>query len=245
MIALLAYGPNAIAIGPSALALHGVQGLPATMSPEVTVPGGGPRRDRGGVRCRECVVPETVVSADGFRTVDPVVSLAQTLVQLAPREALGVLDSALHLELLGGESLTQVRRLAHRLRGPSRHRLPELEAVWEMADGRRASPLESWAYWDLVAAGLQPTDIQVEIRDPQRRLVARGDIGFLRRDGTWLLIELQSRQNHSDVDAVIDDGERRDDVMLEEHTVLEFWAIHLGVRGRMVQRVAQHLERRP
>lgn len=245
MIALLAFGPRAIAIGPSALALHGVQGLPPAMSPEVTVPGGGPRRDRGGVRCRECIGSETVVSPDGFRTIDPIVALAQTLVQLAPREALGVLDSALHLQLLRGEDLTQVRRLTHRLRGPSRHRLPELEAVWELADRRRASPLESWAYWDLVAAGLQPTEIQVEIRDSQRRLVARGDIGFLRRDGTWLLIELQGRRNHVDADAVIDDGERRDDVMLEEHTVLEFWAIHLGAHGRMVRRVAQHLERRP
>jgi len=50
---MLAYGPDAIAVGACALALHGVMGLPLDITPEVALPGGCSRRSRDGVRVRQ------------------------------------------------------------------------------------------------------------------------------------------------------------------------------------------------
>lgn len=58
------------------------------------------------------------------------------------------------------------------------------------------APAESWAYADLHAAGLPPTDVQVVFRDGSSGVVARADIGFELDDGSWYLIEIDGREHH-------------------------------------------------
>ena len=59
-IGLLAYGPEAIAVGACALALVGAAGLPADIVPEVALPGGTRRQSRDGVRVRHFAGMETM-----------------------------------------------------------------------------------------------------------------------------------------------------------------------------------------
>lgn len=243
VLALLAYGPTAVAVGPSAVALSGVWGIPAGTPPEVTRRDGHDRASRDGIHLRGVRLGETGTSPDGWPIEDIGVALARTLARVDPRTALGILDSALHRGVIQPDDVATVRSHTRWIRGIGRAKVRALEPIWDMADRRRESPLESWAYYDLVAAGLVPTDIQVEIYDARGQLIARGDIGFRRRDGTWLIAELQGREYHEDEPDVIGDSERRDDATLEGHTMLAFWALHLGAHGRMVQRMREHLER--
>ncbi|PJI93701.1 type IV toxin-antitoxin system AbiEi family antitoxin domain-containing protein [Luteimicrobium subarcticum] len=51
-LALLAYGPEAIAVGSCALALHGIEGLPMTIRPEAALPDADRREPRSTLRLR-------------------------------------------------------------------------------------------------------------------------------------------------------------------------------------------------
>ncbi|WP_146197097.1 type IV toxin-antitoxin system AbiEi family antitoxin domain-containing protein [Serinibacter arcticus] len=232
-LALLAFGGRATAVGFSALACHGVWGLPVH-SPEVTC--GSARSDRDGLRCREVSLTRSPVQVGAFRCAHPVDALAQALPRCSPRTALGMLDSALHRQVVTEEEVAEVRALLVGRRGAA-----GLAVVWALVDGRRESPLESWAYYDLDAAGLRPTDIQVRIVDASGVLVARGDIGFRLPDGSWLIVELNGREYHGV--AVRDDTRRNAVVATERARVLDYWAEHLGVGGTMVRQVRDVLDR--
>lgn len=226
ILALLAYGADAVAVGPSALALLEVWGLPTTVTPQCALPGADRRQSRDGLRCRRFEVGTATVLVDGF-VVDPALALAQSIVEVTPRTALGLIDSALHRGVISTEQLPVVRDLTRGRRGSA-----ALAQLWELVDGRRESPLESWAYVDLHEAGLTPTDVQVEVRNAAEVLVARGDIGFELDDGEWLLVELKGREFH--LEAAADDRRRNRLVVAGGTRSLEYWSRDLGPRGPLV-----------
>lgn len=237
--ALLEQGPGAIATGPAALVLHGVWGVPRGLVAQVAQAHATKREPRAS-RCRRFRSLGRVVTIGGVRGVSVELALAQAVCELAPRTALGVLDSALHLGILSFEGLAEVRALARGRRG-----VRKLVHVWSLVDDRRESPLESWAYYDLWQAGLRPTDVQVAVRDVRGRPIGRADFGYLLVDGTWLLVELDGRDFHTGAAAVAHDYGRANAFSLASNaTVVRFVNEHLGPDGAMVRRLRAFLSGR-
>ncbi|PWD50588.1 hypothetical protein C8046_07915 [Serinibacter arcticus] len=239
VLGLVARGPDAIAVGLSALALFGVWGVPLNTPPQVTKPDASGRKKRAEVVCRRFVPGDSITHVNGFRVVTADRALAQAIVEVDARTALGLLDSALHRGVIDVGDLERVSSLASRRRGARK-----IWDVWRLVDGRRESPLESWAYYDLVAAGLTPTDIQVTFRDSFGRVLARADIGFKLPDGSWLLIELDGREYHPPGLAGVE--ESRDNTLSIDAfgTTLRYRGHHLGPRGQMIREVRRALEAR-
>lgn len=200
---LLAYGPDAIAVGACALALHGVMGLPLDVSPEVALPGGRSLRSRDGVRVRQYGSSATM--RFGSRAVVALVpALAQALPELARENAVAILDDVLHRGLVAPRGFDEVRDLVRRRRGGRR------VARWcELVDGRSESPLESVARLRCLDGGVPPDQLQVEIRDGSNRLVGRGDLGWRLRGGRWLIAEIDGREFHESPNAVFHDRTRQ------------------------------------
>lgn len=237
VLALLAYGPRAVAVGPSALVLHGVWGIPPETAPTIALPGRCSRRPRDGIRVRRFGVDERIVDVDGFRTVEPVLALAQSVVEMSPRAALAVLDSAMNRGVIDAAGLVEVERTTRRRRGCRR-----IAGVWGMVDGRRESPPESWAWFDLTAAGLRPTDVQVTICDAQGDFLARGDLGYELADGQWLLLEINGRAYHQEWSSVVNDHHRQNGLTMTGRVqTVTYFASDLGASGLMVRQVGTYL----
>lgn len=191
ILALMAFGPDAIAVGLTALVLHGVWGVPPTRAPQVSLPRASGRAHRDNLVCRRFERGVRVQIVHGMRVVPPIIALAQAVCEVSPRTALGLLDSAVHRGVITGAEVREVRTATRRRRG-----CRKLAHVWDLVDGRRESPPESGAWLDLWQAGLQPTDVQIEIRDANNVLIARPDIGFEFMDGSWLFVEIDGDDAH-------------------------------------------------
>ncbi len=67
VLALMGYGPEAIAVGFTALTLHGVWGVPLSRTPQVSLPRASQRASRDGLVCRrfekDVVPPKRTVDA--------------------------------------------------------------------------------------------------------------------------------------------------------------------------------------
>jgi hypothetical protein len=200
---LLAFGPDAIAVGPCALALLGVKGLPQHLRPQVAIRGGRSHRPRDGVRVRQFDCPETW-RFGGYAVVDLVPALVQALPELSRENAVAVLDDVLHRGLLTARGLDQVRLNLHGRRGS------RAVAGWlQLVDARAESPLETLARLRCVDAGLSPDELQVEIRSAGGRLLGRGDLGWRLRGGRWLIAEIDGREFHEAPDAMLRDRARQ------------------------------------
>ncbi|MFC8192796.1 hypothetical protein ACFUMH_14155 [Cellulomonas sp. NPDC057328] len=234
---LLAAGPTAIAVGASALALLGVEGLPPVVRPEVAMPGGSRRRPRGSVvvRCFDAGMPvERVGSA---RVAAPAWAVAQAVCELDRRHAVAVLDSALLRGLVSG-GLDDVDALVRGRRGAARAR-PWLT----LADGRAQSPLETWARLECVDDGVPPDELQVPVRDGRGRVVARGDLGWWLRDGRLLVAEIDGAGVHGAPDALFADRTRQNALVAAGVDVLRFTARDLATTGVVSSAVRTHLAR--
>ncbi|PFG20592.1 type IV toxin-antitoxin system AbiEi family antitoxin domain-containing protein [Serinibacter salmoneus] len=228
-VALVTYGDRAIAVGLTALTIHGVWGVPMREPPQITTSDIGGRAGRGSARCRR-FEPGEVWTVDGLRVVEPCLALAQALPEVAPRTALGLLDSALHRGVITEADLVRVRAL---MRG--RRWCRRVAVIWDLVDGRRESPLESWAYFDLTAEGLEPTGIQVPVRDEQGVARARADIALVFRDGSHRFLELDGREWHDQPG--VDDARDNTIAVLDGTPVLRYGSAALGREGRMVHDV--------
>lgn len=204
-VGLLLYGEaTAVAVGPCALALHGVEGLPARLVPEVALPRGDHRRPRAGARVRCFEAGMRVVRVGRALVADPVVALTQAVCELPRRHAVAVLDSAVQQRLVAPDDLASVRTAARGRRGSAR-----LHAWWDLVDGRAQSPPETWARLECVDAGIGPDGLQVPVRDRQGRVVARGDLGWRREDGRLLVVEIDGAGPHSTPEALYRDRDRQ------------------------------------
>src|SRR5690606_11559330 len=111
-VGLLAFGDDAVAVGPCALVLHGVRGLPVTVRPEAAVPRGRNRRDRDGIALRQFDAGMTTTELAGRRVATLDWALAQAVPELPRGHALAVLDSALHQGLADADGLRRAHEHA-------------------------------------------------------------------------------------------------------------------------------------
>lgn len=244
-LGLLAFGPDAVAVGAAALVLHGVAGLPADVRPEVALPGGRHLRDRDRitVRCFGDPTPFPVRRYGAGRVAQLPWALAQALPGLGTRHAVAVLDDVLRRGLLPAQALGDVRRLVAGRRGAAAAR-----DVWGLVDPRAESPLESFARVDCVAAAVAPDDLQVVVRSADGAFLGRADLGW-RLDGhRWLLAEMDGREVHETPDAVLRDRRRQNALLATGRvTLLRFTAADLGASGPLVRTITAALppHRRP
>ena len=234
-LALLAYGPAAIAVGPCALVMLGVRGLPREVRPEVAVLGSS-RASRDGIVVRRFAGSIPTVRRGAFSVATPVWALAHAVRELNRDHAVAVLDSALNLGLIGERQLDDIARLMRRRRGARR------ASAWlTLADGRSQSPLETRARLQCLDAGVPPDDLQVPIRDSQGRIVARGDLGWRLRRGRWLIAEIDGVGPHSGPEALHTDRGRQNAIAATGRAiVLRFTATDLAAR-RVGVAVTAHL----
>lgn len=232
---LLAFGGDAVAVGSCALVLHGVRGLPPTLRPEAAVPCGRNRVDRDGIALRQFDAGMTTTEIRGRRVVTLDWALAQAVPELPRANGLAVLDSALHQGLTDVDGLRRAHEHARGRRGvASRHTL------WEMADARAESPLESFARLDCIDEGVPPRTLQLPVHDHGGRVVARGDLAWRYRDGRWLVAELDGQDVHSTPHAVFSDRTRQNTLVATGRIdVLRFTGRDVGTIGRTV-RAALH-----
>lgn len=238
--ALLLEPEDVMPVGLTALALHGVWGLPQEVGVQVTYGRGRRARSRSGIIARQFAKPlETVLVGD--RQVPTVTTaLIQALPEVGRTLAVVLLDSALNRGLASVQELERVRRGVRGRRGAAR-----LHAVWPLVDGRSESPIETRARLECIDAGLEPTSLQVELDDGQGEFVARGDLGWQRDDGSWVIVEMDGHLVHETPRALFADRTRQNAVATKtDAAMLRFTSKDLGT-GRIPHTVRQMLTATP
>src|SRR5690606_37367270 len=79
---------------------------------------------------------------------------------------------------------------------------------WALSDARAESPNETRVRLDCVDCGVPPDDLQVWIYDAHGRQLGRGDLGWKKRNGRWLIAEVDGAEVHSLVPALYQDRQR-------------------------------------
>jgi hypothetical protein len=235
-LALLAYGRAAIAVGPCALVMLGVRGLPRDVRPEVAVLGGSSRPGRDGIVVRRFAGPIPTVRRGAFAVATPVCALAQAVRELDRDHAVAVIDSALSLGLVHERQLDDVARLMRGRRGARR------SSAWlVLADGRSQSPLETRARLQCLDVGIPPDELQVPICDARGRVVARGDLGWRLRHGRWLIAEIDGAGPHSEPEALYVDRSRQNAIVATGRAILLRFTAADVAGGRVGVAVTAHL----
>jgi hypothetical protein len=235
-LGMLAFGPRAIAVGQSALALHGIAGLPMRIEPQVALPGGESLRSRDGLRVRHFDGFATV-SYGGRRIASLDAALVQALPELPRNSAVALCDSALNRRLIDDVRLDAVRERMRGRRGAAR-----VEDWWHLVDGRAESPLETDARLRCVDAGIPPDDLQVVVRDASGRTLARGDLGWRLSNGRWLLAEIDGRDVHSAPEALYNDRVRQNRLVATGRVDLfRFVGSDIRARPGLVAPIREHL----
>lgn len=238
---LLAMGRDAIAVGSCALALHGVAGLPVNLTPEVAMADGRSVKGPTGVLVRRYRNVPVRIRHAGWDVSDVPTALVHALPTLQRKHAVAVLDSALYKGLITTDDLAEVRQRLRGRRGVSR-----LAPWWELVDGRAESPLETWARLDCHDHGFPPDDLQIVLRDDRGEIIGRGDMGWRRNDGGWVIVEMDGSQVHSTPDALYRDRDRQNRLLTEAGAiVLRFTNADLRRPGAIVREVRRALHAAP
>jgi hypothetical protein len=217
-LALLSHGPKAMAVGVSALVMHGVQGLPFEFQAEVAMPHGSPRAGRadradlaGTVRqYRE--FPTIQIGDRKVATLEH--ALAQGLLRLPRQNVLAVLDDVARRLAMTPTRLAAVHDL---LRG--RPGAAHAHALFPLIDRRAESPAESATRLSLIDNGVPPDDIQVRIK-VNGTIVARVDFIWRLPDGRWLVVEVDGVGPHSTQQALVRDAPRQNQLVASDRVVL-------------------------
>lgn len=232
-LGLLAVGPDAMSVGCCALALHGVAGLPRTLTPEVAMIDRRHVRGPTGVRVRRYRDMGTAVVLEGWAVSDVPTALVQALPGLDRLNAVAVLDHVVNRGVVGDQGLAALRARMRRRRGSG-----WLARIWLLVDGRAESPLETWARVDCVDAGLPPDRLQVEVRDPDGVFVGRVDMVWFRDDGSMVAVEIDGQGVHADPGALYRDRGRQNRLMnIPGVTVLRFTIRDLHQPGTIARAV--------
>ncbi len=239
-LGLLAYGPEAVAVGQCALVLHGVAGLPMQVTPEIALPRGRSVRARDGMRVRYADPVELL--RYGPRNIAALVpALVQALPDMPRRNAVAVLDDVLHRRLLSDEALAGIEARLVGRRGAVRVR------SWiRLADRLAESPLETFARMECVDAGIPPDALQVEIRDARGVFVARGDMGWRLPSGRWLIVEVDGHEFHEAPAALLRDRSRQNAMLATGQVdLIRVTAHDIGRPGTVAALVRAALIRAP
>ncbi|WP_155856118.1 hypothetical protein [Cellulomonas sp. URHD0024] len=229
-LGMLAYGPDAIAVGACALALHDVRGLPTDVRPEVALPGGAFGKSRDGMRVRQLSAVESTRFGER-RIATLMCALLTALPSLGREHAVAVLDDLTHRGRLSPGQMDAVRS---RLRGG--RDCADVPTWMSLVDGRSESPLETFARIDCIDAGVPPDELQVVIRAPDGTFLGRGDMGWRLPRGRWLIAEIDGREFHDRPDALLRDRARQNTLLIRGAiTMLRFTHEDIGSVGRTVR----------
>lgn len=202
--ALLLQGPDAVAAFSTAADLQAMAGHDTGQREiHVLVPHGTGRACRPGVRLhhrRES--PASVLRISGIRCTGPLQTLADLVPRLPRNPAVAVLDSALHQGLLAPTDVVAARHLASRRPGAK-----AAAGWWGLADGRAASPLETWTRLDCSDGGVAPDELQWPVRNDAGDLLGFGDMAWLGRRRP-LVAEADGADPHSQLAALFLDRYR-------------------------------------
>ena len=191
----LAGEPPSAAIGLSTAArLRSWQGLDLDdRDVHVVLPRSTTHRQRSGVRRHWWDLAEHEIEIlDDLRVTTAIRTAADLIPRLDRRRGLAALDSALNVGSLDLGGLLQARAVA-----AGRHHVASDSDVWQLADARSQSPLESRCRLDCVDAGVGPDELQVPLVDPETGEVWWGDMGWKWKPGRWLVAECDGQQVHS------------------------------------------------
>jgi hypothetical protein len=234
-LSLLAGPRTAVPVGLTALALHGVWGLPRSL-PAMISYGGRHTAGAGPTTVRQFARPLRTTLVAGREVADVETALVQALPEVGRDLAVVMVDNCLHQRLLTPAGLDRVRRAVRGRRGAAR-----LHQVWPLVDGRAASPLETRARLGCIDAGLPPDDLQVIVLDDDGEFIARGDLGWIHPDGHWVVAEMDGLDLHSRPDPLFGDRSRQNSVV-RRTTAKMFRYTGADVRsGRMVRELRDTL----
>lgn len=240
-LALLAYGPDAIAVGGCALALHGIWGLPIDLTPEVALPDGHHARSRDGIRLRRFDNGMTTTMMNGYRVATVDYALAQAIPEMARENAISVLDSAVHLKKLDRAGLRRVRHLVRGRRGVKR-----THPWWSLVDSRAESPIETRARLIYHDAGLAPHTLQLPLLGRSGDIIGYGDLAWRRRQGGWVVVEMDGPEYHSGPEALFRDRARQNEAVATGRvTMIRYTGRDLWHPDRMVDTVRSLLQAHP
>gem|GEM_PF-306513 len=159
----------------------------------VVLPRSTTHRQRIGVRRHWWDLAEHDVEIlDDLRVTTAIRTAADLIPRLDRRRGLATLDSALHLHSLDAGGLLEARAVA-----AGRHHVASDPDVWQLADARAESPLESRCRLDCVDAELAPDELQVRLVDVETGQVWWGDMGWRWKPHRWLIAECDGQEVHS------------------------------------------------
>jgi Protein of unknown function (DUF559)/Transcriptional regulator, AbiEi antitoxin len=212
--ALLALGPESVAVLDTAARIHGIDGVPWPPSAcHVSRPRDSPRKHRPVIRVHHLTLPpEHVTTVDGVSVTTPVRTLVDLLCQLDRAHAVSVADAALRLGLAsdGVESLLRQRR--------NRSGLGWLS----LANGLAESPLETRVRLAALDGGVPPDELQYPIHDERGVLLGIADMVWKKQR---VIAEADGAGPHSEPQALFRDRRRQNDLANAGWTVLRFtWA---------------------
>jgi hypothetical protein len=233
--ALQSYGDVACLIGPTAAALHGLNGLPVNRNVIwLGVIAGRSHRGRGCMACtidgvdadmrvdaRQYDLAETdVTTLRGLRVTNLERTIVDTALLVDRVHALSVLDSVLSTTRVSPAELSDLD-IRHKGR-PGIRRFRELVAL---ADGRAQSPLETRIRLACIDAGMPPDDLQYPVLDHWGRIIGRGDLAWWRGRRRPLIAEADGAQYHDQPGALFRDRHRANDFTLADVDMVRFtWA---------------------
>ncbi len=233
ILGLLAW-PGSVATGVCALVLHGIQGAPRTIAPEVTFPDGSPRRPQDGIRVRRIVQHRWDV-VEGFRCAPVVDAVAQAVAELRWFHAVAMIDSARHRGKLGGDDLVAARASTRAYCGWRR-----ADPWWDDSDSRAESPAETWARLSCTQLGFPPDAVQLPVALGPAAPVARVDLAWRLPDDGALLVEIDGHEAHTLPEAVVNDRRRQNRIDTRCTVVRRFTGTE-ALKGRVGSDVGREL----
>ncbi|PSK99018.1 putative AbiEi antitoxin of type IV toxin-antitoxin system [Murinocardiopsis flavida] len=203
MAAQLAIGPAAVAVGPTAASLWGMQGLAARDGGpvHVSVPGSARFLLSGVAVNAGAVHADETVRRAGIRITTPGRTLRDTVLSTPREVAVSLMDSARNGGMLSEAEFASLRSANAGRRG-QRASAP----WWALSDPRAQSPLETRIRLICTDADLPPDDLQHPLRLPGGRSTAYGDLWW---DRGPVLVEADGAGPHSRPDALFRDRHRQ------------------------------------
>lgn len=203
--AMLHVGPESMAIIRSASLLHDLQGVPSALPPQVAVPPGLEKRQRAGIDLHFWdLADEELTVVDGLSCTRPARTLADACRLLPRMQAVSLVDSALHLRVIGLDDLDAIAAMMSRRRHCVAGR-----RVLQLARPGAQSPLETRVRVIATDAGLPPDELQVPILDRDGVVLGYADMGYRLPNGGLLAVEADGVVVHSLPDALLHDRRRQ------------------------------------
>ncbi|WP_017620355.1 type IV toxin-antitoxin system AbiEi family antitoxin domain-containing protein [Nocardiopsis gilva] len=204
MAVQLAYGPRAVAVGPTA-APQGLLSGPGYEHVHVTVPGRSSAAPMGLRLHGWDVTPGETTLYKGIRLSTPGRTLRDTVLLADRYAAVSVIDSALQQGLVNPEDLAELEAANAGRLGASRTR-----PWWSQADGRSQSTFETRIRLICADAGIPPETLQHPVYDSQGHLAGHADLAW---PSHGVIVEADGRDPHSLPGALFTDRHRQNRIV--------------------------------